>query len=51
MSSNIGHFFDFNNAKLLDIESHYFWSLTSEMVHINAQNDGINMQKDFEKLN
>ena len=46
---NFGHSFDIDNAKILDIESHYFCRLTSEMVHINIQNNGINIQKDLKK--
>ena len=47
---NFGHSFDFDHDKILDIESHYFRRLTSEMVHINIQNNAINIQKDFKKL-
>ena len=32
-------------------QSHYYHSLTSEMVHVNTQNNGINIQNDFDKLN
>ena len=36
------HSFDFGNARILNKGSHYYCRLTSEMVHINTQNNGIN---------
>ena len=45
-TANVGYSFDF-----LDKEFHYYRRLNSEMVHINTQNNGSNMQSDFDELN
>jgi len=45
------HMFDWNNVKILDIESNYNRRLVSEMLHIREQKRGINSQKDTEFLN
>ena len=49
--SSTDHSLNFDNPDVLDIEPHYFRRITSELVHINSQINGINIQKDFEKLN
>ena len=49
--SELDHNFDFDNPAILDTESNYFKRITSEMIHINSQVNGINIQEDFPKLN
>ena len=39
-----------NKAKMLDIESQYYRRLISEMVHIYAQDNPINLLSDIKKL-
>ena len=49
--SSTDHSSNFDNPDVLDIEPQYFRKITSEIVHINSPKNGINSQKDFEKLN
>jgi len=44
------HSFDWDNIKILDSEPNYYKRLTSEMLHIKEQTNGINSQKDTELL-
>ncbi|KYN22044.1 hypothetical protein ALC57_05566 [Trachymyrmex cornetzi] len=41
-----GHDFDWSNVKILDIEPSYNKRMTSEMLHIKRQNNGLNLQND-----
>ena len=43
--SSTDHSFNFDNPDVSDIEPHYFRRITSELVHINSQKNGINIQK------
>jgi len=47
---NFNHNFDWDNIKILDIESNYNKRLVSEMLHIKEQKNGINLQRDTEFL-
>jgi len=40
------HEFDWDNVKILDVESNYNKRLISEMIHIKNQKDGLNAQTD-----
>jgi len=40
------HEFDWDNVKILDLESNYNKRLISEMIHIKKQKDGLNAQTD-----
>jgi len=44
------HSFDWENIKILDIESNYYKRAVSEMLHIKEQSNSINAQKDMELL-
>ncbi|KYQ57170.1 hypothetical protein ALC60_03836 [Trachymyrmex zeteki] len=46
-----GHEFEWNNIKVLDVERNYNKRLMSEMLHINCQPNGLNMQTDTKALN
>lgn len=48
---NEQHAFDWDNVKILDIESNYYKRLISEMIHIKEQKHGINNNTDTELLN
>ncbi|KYN03341.1 hypothetical protein ALC62_05841, partial [Cyphomyrmex costatus] len=48
--NQFGHFFDWDNIRIMAIESHHNKRLISEMLFIKEQNNGINAQKDTEKL-
>ena len=45
------HNFNFDEPSILDNESSYFKRCTSEVVFINAQTHGLNIQEDMKKLN
>jgi len=42
--------FNWNNVEILDVEHNYFKRLTSEIIHIKEQKNGINLQTDSELL-
>jgi len=42
---NHQHTFDWNNIKIMDLESHYNKRLISEMTHIKEQKNSINSKK------
>ena len=44
------HAFDWDNVKILDIESNYHKRLISEMIHIKEQKHGINNNTDTDLL-
>jgi len=46
----LSHSFDWNNVKILDMETNYFKRSVSEMLHIREQRNGINAKKDTELL-
>jgi hypothetical protein len=43
--------FDWENVEILDFESNYNKRLISEMIHINEQQNGINLKTDTDLLN
>jgi len=43
--------FKWNNVKILDNEHNFYKRLTSEIIHIKDQKNGINSQKDSESFN
>ncbi|KYN30131.1 hypothetical protein ALC57_00414, partial [Trachymyrmex cornetzi] len=45
------HDFDWENVKILDSERNYNKRIMSEMLYINCQTNGLNMQTDTEALN
>ena len=45
-----GHDFDWNNIKILDCERFYYKRLISEVLHIQQQRYGLNLQSDTEFL-
>lgn len=45
------HSFDWENVRVLDTEFSFQKRLTSEMIHIKEQKNGINLHKDSELLN
>ena len=47
---NTDHSFDFDGARILDIEPHYYRRITSELVNIHAQTNSINIQQDLDKM-
>ena len=44
------HNFDWDNTRVLDTDSFRFRREISEMIHINLQTNGINLQSDTESL-
>ena len=50
-SVKFDHTFDWDNARILEIEHNYKKRLTAEMIHIKEQANGINLNKDTELLN
>jgi len=44
------HVFDWKNVRILDYEQNYYKRITSEMVHIKKQSNGINSHTDIELL-
>ncbi|XP_071581603.1 uncharacterized protein [Temnothorax nylanderi] len=50
-STKFNHSFDWDNARILEIEHNYKKRLTAEMIHIKEQKNGINLNKDTELLN
>lgn len=44
------HTFDWDNVKILDVETNYHKRLVSEMLHIKEQKNGLNLNKDTEML-
>jgi len=44
------HFFDWDNAKILDCESKFYKRITSEMIHIKEQKVSLNLNSDTELL-
>jgi len=44
------HTFDWENVKILDKEHFYYNRITSEMIHIKKQINGINKQNDTEQF-
>jgi len=44
------HSFNWDNVKVLDIESKYYKRITSEMIHIKEQSVGLNLNSDTELL-
>jgi len=48
--TKFNHSFNWDNAKILDIESKYFKRITSEMIHIKEQKAGLNLNSDTEML-
>jgi len=47
---NNNHSFDWDNTKILDKEQFYYSRITSEMIHIKKQKNGINKQNDTEQF-
>ena len=45
------HSFKWNNVKILDNEHNFYKRLTSKIIHIKEQKNGINSQKDSESFN
>jgi len=45
------HSFKWNNVKILDNKQHFFKKLTSKVIYIKKQKNGINSQRDSESLN
>lgn len=45
------HSFDWNNIKTFDTEYNFYKRLTSEIIHIKEQKNGINFQRNSELLN
>ncbi|KYN49992.1 hypothetical protein ALC62_00019, partial [Cyphomyrmex costatus] len=45
-----GHDFDWNNCEVLDVERFYNKRLVAEMIHINRQKKGLNLQTDTDAL-
>jgi len=45
------HSFDWSNVQILDSEPNYYKRITSEMIHIKEQRNGINSHTDTELLN
>lgn len=43
---NLGHTFDWENVSIMDKESYYRKRLISEMLYINIQTHGLNLQTD-----
>ena len=47
---NYNHSFDWDNPEILDYEQNYYKRLISEMIHIKAQKNSINLNSDTEYL-
>ncbi|KYN50281.1 hypothetical protein ALC62_09306 [Cyphomyrmex costatus] len=47
---NLGHDFDWDNCEILDVERFYNKRLIAEMIHINRQKKGLNLQTDTDAL-
>ncbi|KYM95054.1 hypothetical protein ALC62_14310, partial [Cyphomyrmex costatus] len=45
-----GHDFDWDNCEILDVERFYNKRLTAEMIYINRQEKGLNLQTDTDTL-
>ena len=45
------HCFRWNDVKILDNEHNFYKRLTSEVIHIKEQKNGINSQRDSESFN
>jgi len=46
----LNHSFDWKNVKIMDLESHYYKRLISEMLYIKIQDNGLNSVEDIECL-
>jgi len=46
----LNHSFDWKNVKIMDLESHYYKRLISEMLFIKIQDNGLNSVEDIECL-